>query len=323
MTATCTVPGCVKPFLARGFCAGHYRRTKLNDGDPLVGIPLQHRRRKGAPAAPCAIDGCSRPMVYTTKGWCAAHYSIALAHDGNPYWVSLRSSQALGMRQPLPRVPSVAAAFFRSELANPSSDGCRIWPYSKDSDGYGYVSVDGKHVRVHAAACEWRWGPKSSPDLVARHGPCRNPSCWAWEHVTWGTPGDNFRDRWRDGTEPVGEQNGRHKLTEAEVLHLRARYAAGGITYRQLATAYGVSQTLIAMTLRREIWTHVAGDKPPPWSQEGERANGAKLTDEKVRAIRARWAAGGIPQAKLAADYGVTRSLISMVVTRKIWKHLP
>lgn len=323
MTATCTVPGCVKPFLARGFCAGHYRRAKLNDGDPLAGIPLQDRRRKGAPAAPCTIDGCSRPIVYTTNGWCTAHYAIAYAHDNDPLWVSERSSHpACGTRTPQQRAPSIAAAFFRSELANPS-EGCRIWPYSKDKDGYGFVSNNGKTIRVHAAACEWRWGPKSSPDLVARHGPCRNPSCWAWEHVTWGTHRDNLLDRWRDGTEPVGVRNGNHKLTDAQVLQIRARYAAGGITYRQLAGAYGVSQTLIAMTLRREIWTHVAGDKPPPWSQEGERANGAKLTDEKVRAIRARWAAGGVTQAKIAADYGVARSLISLVVTRKIWRHIP
>jgi hypothetical protein len=48
----------------------------------------------------------------------------------------------------------------------------------------------------------------------------------------------------------------------------------------------------------------------------------AKLDDDKVRAIRARYAAGGITQRELAADYGVSEALISFVTARKIWRHV-
>src|SRR5664279_488788 len=35
MTATCTIAGCHKPHLARGYCGTHYRRWRVH-GDPEV-----------------------------------------------------------------------------------------------------------------------------------------------------------------------------------------------------------------------------------------------------------------------------------------------
>lgn len=53
----------------------------------------------------------------------------------------------------------------------------------------------------------------------------------------------------------------------------------------------------------------------------GERAGMSKLTDEQVRAIRARRAAGE-RQIALAREYKVDKTLIWMIVTRKIWTHV-
>jgi hypothetical protein len=52
----------------------------------------------------------------------------------------------------------------------------------------------------------------------------------------------------------------------------------------------------------------------------GERAGGAKLTDEKVRAIRQRYAAGGVTHRGLAKEYGVSQSLIQGIVLGKTWR---
>ena len=49
----------------------------------------------------------------------------------------------------------------------------------------------------------------------------------------------------------------------------------------------------------------------------GERHGNATLTDRQVEAIRARYAAGGVRQADLAAEYGCSRSLISLIVNRR------
>lgn len=54
----------------------------------------------------------------------------------------------------------------------------------------------------------------------------------------------------------------------------------------------------------------------------GEQNGVAKLSEAGVRAIRARYAAGGVSQQALADEYGVSFSLIHAIVRRKIWKHL-
>ncbi len=55
----------------------------------------------------------------------------------------------------------------------------------------------------------------------------------------------------------------------------------------------------------------------------GERQHLAKLTEPEVRCVRDRYAAGGITQRRLAAEYGVNPTVISAIVCRKTWKHLP
>ena len=52
----------------------------------------------------------------------------------------------------------------------------------------------------------------------------------------------------------------------------------------------------------------------------GERHPCHKLTDAQVVAIRERWDAGGVLQRTLAAEFGVTRGLIGMIVRRVAWK---
>jgi hypothetical protein len=38
--------------------------------------------------------------------------------------------------------------------------------------------------------------------------------------------------------------------------------------------------------------------------------------------LRARYAAGGITQKRLAEEYGISGALVSVIVTRKAWKHI-
>jgi hypothetical protein len=57
-------------------------------------------------------------------------------------------------------------------------------------------------------------------------------------------------------------------------------------------------------------------------SQRGEKSWNAKLTEIQVHDIRERYAAGCITQQEIADTYGVTASLISMIVNRKSWSHI-
>ena len=64
---------------------------------------------------------------------------------------------------------------------------------------------------------------------------------------------------------------------------------------------------------------------PQPTTEQrarGERHGMHKLTEENVRAIRSRYAAGDESQYALAAAFGVTRPMIGYIVRRKNWAHV-
>jgi hypothetical protein len=54
----------------------------------------------------------------------------------------------------------------------------------------------------------------------------------------------------------------------------------------------------------------------------GERTGRAKLDATRVSAIRARYASGTASQPQLAREYGVSTSLISLIVRREAWRHI-
>lgn len=48
-----------------------------------------------------------------------------------------------------------------------------------------------------------------------------------------------------------------------------------------------------------------------------------KVTYAQAEAIRHRFARGGVTQTALAAEYGVTRANVSLIVKHSIHKHAP
>jgi hypothetical protein len=61
----------------------------------------------------------------------------------------------------------------------------------------------------------------------------------------------------------------------------------------------------------------------PELVARGTLAGRAKLTDVLVTEIRARYAAGGISQLRLAVEFDVSQRAIYCIVQRKTWTHLP
>jgi hypothetical protein len=49
---------------------------------------------------------------------------------------------------------------------------------------------------------------------------------------------------------------------------------------------------------------------------------GGQLNEDAVRAIRDKYAAGGITQMELSRQYGVVQPVISQVIRREIWRHV-
>lgn len=64
-----------------------------------------------------------------------------------------------------------------------------------------------------------------------------------------------------------------------------------------------------------------------PWPRQwgappGEQHPMSKLTAGEVRAMRKRYAAGGVSQRALAAEYGVSHTTVRAVLDGTSWKHV-
>jgi hypothetical protein len=146
------------------------------------------------------------------------------------------------------------------------TDGCWTWTAARCADGYGqiYVSPD-RMVSAHRFSWEIANGP--IPDGLWVLHACDNPPCVRPDHMFLGTNADNMRDMVSKGRQwaqarPEAVVRGSRipwaKLTEAQVVDIRSRYAAGGTTYARLAAEYGVAESAVGLVVTRRTWTHVA-----------------------------------------------------------------
>lgn len=213
------------------------------------------------------------------------------------------------------------------------TDACWLWTGVIGDDGYGRFFLEGKQLRAHRAMWEHKFGAIPAGLFVCHS--CDNPPCVNPSHLWLGTPRENTRDRDQKGRRgrgyripnPVrGEAHGNSKLTNKLVAEIRTRLAAGTTRQADIAREFGITQTVVSAIGRGRAWRGVGPAIPtsrkPVGGVCGEAVHCARLTADDVRAIRGRYADGGISQAALAREYGVTQGGVQAVLARRTWKHV-
>jgi hypothetical protein len=137
------------------------------------------------------------------------------------------------------------------------TDDCITWPGPFDADGYGRVYRNGTYVGVHRVVWEAAHGPIPSSTLVLHY--CDNPPCYRLDHLRAGTHAENMSDRKLAGhyRGVRGERNGHSKLTEADVLEIRALYDDPHWTQQRIADRFDITQPQVSDLVRRKLWTHI------------------------------------------------------------------
>lgn len=234
-----------------------------------------------------------------------------------------------------------------------SNNGCGDC-YNRSMNAAGGGGDPTPETRAKMAASQRKRDPSTQP-RGDRHGSKTHPERvvrgddqWMRKHperVRRGSDACPFPERlvrgdnhWaRKNPEKVsGEHNAAAKVTTADVMMIRHRYADGE-TQAQLAIAFGVRQTAISRIVRGKRWAHVAdgvttqrnmarGDKSgarlhPERVARGEKVTNAKLTECAVREIRSRSAAGETRIA-LGVAFNITRSTIGRILRRQTWNHV-
>lgn len=146
---------------------------------------------------------------------------------------------------------------------------CWIWEGATDGR-YGKFGVNRRLVKAHRFAYEITYGPLAE-GMQACHK-CDNEPCCRPDHLFEGDRFSNMQDSADKGRNAMqqhpersallrkshkGENHARHKLTEWQVQEIRRIYAIGGIPYKNIALAFGISAPTIGHIVTRRTWSHV------------------------------------------------------------------
>lgn len=188
----------------------------------------------------CSVEGCSRP--HSCKGLCKPHYQR---------WQAKGTCEP---ERPLRNPQGTALSFLRNIVLPFDGGECLPWPYTLNKNGHGIVKVAGKNQLVSRIVCAELYGPPPSEDHEAAHSCGKGHlACVNGGHLRWATHAENEADKIRHGTSNRGERHGMAKLSAVEVLAIREM----AVPSRQIAKAFGISQTMVSKIKRGEAWAHV------------------------------------------------------------------
>ncbi|TQL46701.1 hypothetical protein FB562_2225 [Homoserinimonas aerilata] len=194
-----------------------------------------------APA--CTVDGCA--VEYAAKGYCHLHYNRWKRH-GDPHHA----------QRMMPRDASIAERLALLTTSGETPDDCQEFNGGLHHTGYARVRIGGVEKGLHVWALIEASGEDHSATMDALHS-CDNRACANARHLRWGTLQDNMDDKVARGRQSRlgGEAHPGAKLTWPAVREIRSR---AGEPLPVLASAFGVSKSLVSLILRNERWIEAA-----------------------------------------------------------------
>ena len=143
---------------------------------------------------------------------------------------------------------------FWSKIDKRGPDDCWPWLAGKSQQGYGRLHLHpvGK-FNVTRIMYYLATGKQPGPLCVCHK--CDNPTCCNPAHFFLGTRADNVADMIAKGRDnkSKGVGNGKAKLTNAQVLEIRASRE----TCRAIAVKYDINHGTVSRIRTRKCWKHI------------------------------------------------------------------
>jgi hypothetical protein len=205
---------------------------------------------------------------------------------------------------------------------------CWMWLGTITSDGYGRLSVNDCGRPAHRYSWLCHFGDIPQNMNVCHH--CDNPWCIRPDHLFLGTDQDNVDDMRAKGRDTYGQNygknNGQSRLTDEQVLEIRRKCAAGGLSHEKIARQYHIDRKTVAHINSGRNWIHLLPDdyvpapaQPPP---RGEAQGRSKLTEDQARQIRRMALSGDYCLQEIADMFNISKSGVHAIKSGRNWRHL-
>ena len=138
-----------------------------------------------------------------------------------------------------------------------TDSGCWEWRRLRNQAGYGIFRHNGRQVLAHRFSLERKTGSELGK-LCALHK-CDNPPCVNPDHLFVGTRLDNRLDAMAKGRPlpaPRGERCVHSRLTANDIPMIR-ELRLSGLTYRAIASRFGVYHSCIIKICKNQSWKHL------------------------------------------------------------------
>ena len=133
---------------------------------------------------------------------------------------------------------------FWSRVKKGSRGQCWQWLGAKARKGYGRFHVIGNRWYLAHRFSFLNENKRINPFLCVMHS-CDTKGCVNPAHLSQGTILQNNREAWARQRMPYGERSGMSTIEESKVVAIRAEYARGIFTMREIAERFGVHNSQI------------------------------------------------------------------------------
>jgi hypothetical protein len=137
-------------------------------------------------------------------------------------------------------------------------DGCWLWTATKDKDNYGKLcfSLRPRRKAMVIASRLMLFLFKPFDESLQVLHTCDNPQCCNPHHLFAGTSKENTQDAFNKGRRRIlsAEERNSTKVTREQVESIRIEYKSGGITQKELALKYKLTQGGISNIVNGNYW---------------------------------------------------------------------
>lgn len=177
--------------------------------------------------------------------------------DANLSHTYIMNEATKSVRQPILHVnlTEEEIARFHSNWQQKES-GCHEWMRARNTEGYGYMTVQSMQLRASRLAWMIASGPIPEGMWILHR--CDNPPCVNPEHLFLGGPKANTQDMLSKGRRPSrkGDLSPTRILSGAQVVEMRSLWY-DGVRQCDLARRYSVSPACVRLITKGKRWQHL------------------------------------------------------------------